>query len=348
MSGPTSLWEQRWHPLRRQWVIVAAHRQERPWLGERVAGSGGQPIGRHDEDCTFCPRNVRESGASNPDYRGIYVFDNDRPCVGASAPEPAEVAPGFYHNERAAGVARVICFSERHDLTLARMGPAELDAVLACWQQQYRELGSRPEVQSVLLFENQGEVTGVSNPHPHGQVYAVNFVFDAIAQQLESSRRHLTERGTKLWEDIVTTEVADGRRLLAEGPQALAFVPYFARYAFEAFVGPRRAAPSLADLDDDERRDLADVLHQTLVRLDNLWRMRLPYVMVAHNAPCDGGDHEAFGCHIEIYPPLRTPGLRKHLAGPELGGGNFLADTSPEESARLLREVPVVHYESNP
>ena len=347
MSASDSPWEQRWQPLRRQWVVVAAHRQDRPWLGERVAASAGEPIPPYDSGCTFCPRNRRESGARNPDYRGIHVFDNDRPCVGQAAPTAAAgAAPGFYRNAAAPGIARVICFSDRHDLTLARMGPGEVDSVLECWQQQYRELGARSEVRSLLPFENQGEVTGVSNPHPHGQVYAVNFVFDTIAQQVESGRLHQSEHGTNLWEDIVATEVGDGRRVLVEGKHSVAFVPYFARYAFETFVGPRRAVGSIAELEDVERRDLAGVLHETLVRFDNLWRMRFPYVLVLHNAPCDDGDHRSFGFHIEIYPPMRTPELRKHLAGPELGGGNFLADTAPEESAQLLRAVAAVHYES--
>ena len=29
-------WEERWHPLREEWVIVAAHRQNRPWSGETL------------------------------------------------------------------------------------------------------------------------------------------------------------------------------------------------------------------------------------------------------------------------------------------------------------------------
>ena len=34
------VWEERWHPLREEWVIVAAHRQNRPWIGETVGRDG--------------------------------------------------------------------------------------------------------------------------------------------------------------------------------------------------------------------------------------------------------------------------------------------------------------------
>jgi UDPglucose--hexose-1-phosphate uridylyltransferase len=159
-----------------------------------------------------------------------------------------------------------------------------------------------------------------------------------------ASREHFAMRGRPLWEEMVASERDDGRRLVAQQGSAVAFVPYCARHAYETFVGPARAVPSVADLDQSERQDLAAVLHDVLVRYDNLWRLSFPYVLALHNAPCDRGDHRAFGFHIEIHPPLRKPGLLKYLAGPELGGGSFLADTAPEDKAAELRAVPAVHY----
>lgn len=342
MTSP--VWEQRWQPLRGEWVVVAAHRQDRPWLGATVAAAAAAAP-RHDPACAFCPGNARLGGAHNPAYRGVFVFDNDRPCVGAAAPVELGSPPGIYRRAPATGIARVLCFSERHDLTLARLDAAGIDAVLQCWQQQYRELAARPGIAHVLLFENKGEVVGVSNPHPHGQVYATNFVFATIATEARLCREHLAATGRPLWGDIVGSECGDGRRLVVENARAVAFVPWFARYAYETYVGPRRTVPTVADLDVAERRDVAAALHEVLVRMDNLWRQPFPYVLALHNAPCDGGDHTGFGFHVEIHPPLRKPGLLKYLAGPEIGGGNFLADTAPEDKAAELRVVASRHYE---
>ncbi|MEQ1630949.1 MAG: galactose-1-phosphate uridylyltransferase [Planctomycetota bacterium] len=331
-SDPTrqSVWEQRWHPLRREWVVVAAHRQDRPWLGEQEPPA--KPVtAAYDAACTFCPRNARVSGAVNPDYRSVHVFDNDRPCVGEAAPRDLATPPRGYRSAPATGIARVVCFSERHDLQLSRMDVDAVDAVLQCFQSQFRELAARSEVAHVLMFENRGEATGVSNPHPHGQIYATNFVFQTIANEVVACREHFAAHRRSLWEDIVTTEIEDGRRVIAQHGSAVAFLPWFARYAYETFVGPRHAVANIAELSDQDRKDLAVVLHETLVRFDNLWRMPFPYVMALHQAPTDGGDHPGFGFHIEIHPPLRKPGLRKFLAGPETGGGNFLADTAPED-----------------
>jgi UDPglucose--hexose-1-phosphate uridylyltransferase len=328
--------------LREEWVVVAAHRQNRPWVGETLDHKQ-RALPQYEPSCTFCPGNARVSGARNPDYRDVYVFDNDLPCVGPQAPAPAP-PPGFYRNQPASGIARVVCFTPRHDVTLAELDAAGVEAVLKVWQQQYRELGARPEVNHVLVFENKGEVVGVSNPHPHGQIYATNFVFRTIEVEAAASRRHLEQTGRVLFQDVLAAERGDGRRILFENESAVAFVPYFARYAYEVYVAPLASHPSLTELGDSERAGLAQALKRVLVQFDNLWRMPFPYVMALHQAPTDGADHSGFHFHIELHPPLRKPDLLKYLAGPEIGGGSFLSDTCPEDKAAELRAQPEQHY----
>jgi UDPglucose--hexose-1-phosphate uridylyltransferase len=338
-------WEQRWHPLREEWVIVAAHRNDRPWVGETVSCQA-RKIPEYVADCPLCPGNTRVSGVKNPEYTGVFVFDNDMPCVGPKAPQNLEPAPGIYRNARAEGVARVVCYTPRHDMTLAELELDQVVALLSTWQEQYRDLAARPEVNHVLMFENKGEVVGVSNPHPHCQIYATNFVFKTIENEAVVSKRYWDEHHRVLMEDIIRSEEADGRRILSQNDSAVAFIPYFARYAYETFVVPRRACTSLADLSGPELHDLAAVLREVLIRFDNLWTMTFPYVMALHQAPTDGRAHEGFHFHIEFHPPLRKPNLLKYLAGPEIGGGSFLSDTSPEDKAAELRAVSSVHYKS--
>jgi UDPglucose--hexose-1-phosphate uridylyltransferase len=297
-------------------------------------------------DCAFCPGNVRVSGLRNADYKSVFVFDNDHPCVGPDAPTVKTPALP-YRARRADGLSRVVCYDPRHNVTMAEMPTERIAKLLETWQDQYRDLGRRSEVQHVLVFENKGEVVGVSNPHPHCQIYATNFVFKTIENEVAITRRYWEEKSRTLLEDIVTAEQQDGRRILSERDSALAFVPYFARYAYETFVTPKAVHASLADLSREEIRDFAEVLRETLIRFDNLWKMSFPYVMVLHQAPTDGAAHDGFHFHIEIHPPLRKPNLLKYLAGPEIGGGSFLSDTTPEEKAAELREQPVVHYKQS-
>ena len=343
--GSAIRWEQRWHPLREEWVIVAAHRQERPWHGERV-GREILPLPPYVEDCYFCPGNRRVSGARNPQYRDVFVFDNDHPCVGPNAPIDLDAPPAPFRNRPATGLARILCYSPRHDVTLAELSIEEIDKVLAEIAGQYTELGARREVEHVLVFENKGEVVGVSNPHPHCQIYATNFLFKTIETEAAASRRYLAEHHRPLMADIIRAERQDGRRVIVENDSAIAFMPYFARYAYECYVAPKDTHATLGALTARERHDLAGVLKGLLVRYDNLWRMPFPYVLAFHHAPTGVGNYAGFHFHLEFHPPLRKPNLLKYLAGPETGGGSFLSDTLAEERAAELRALPGVHYKA--
>lgn len=339
-------WEERWHPLREEWVIIAAHRQDRPWSGSTVTTSA-PTLPSYVPDCYLCPGNLRVGGEVNPQYEQTYVFDNDHPCVSSSAPASLATPTGLYQNRPARGFARVVCYSPQHNLTLAELRIAEIQQLLHVWREQYEELGRLPEIKHVMIFENKGEVVGVSNPHPHCQIYATNFVFKTIETEAHVSRRYLDQTGHVLFQDIIAAEQSAGSRIIAENESAIAFVPYFARYAYEVFVAPKRTHPSLVTLSASELLDFASVLKDMLVRFDNLWQMPFPYVMPLHQAPTDGDDHSGFHFHIEFHPPLRKPDLMKFLAGPEIGGGNFLSDTSPEEKAAELRALPNVHYKES-
>jgi UDPglucose--hexose-1-phosphate uridylyltransferase len=343
MAGKTK-WEERWHPLREEWVIVAAHRQDRPWSGEVVDAKSPAPQPEYVEDCYLCPGNARVGGRRNEKYFGIYVFDNDHPCVGESAPKELDAPNGIYRNRSADGLARVLCYSPKHNVTLAELELQEIEKLLSAWRDQYLDLGGRPEVNHVLTFENKGEVVGVSNPHPHCQLYATNFVFKTIENEAKTCRRHYEETGRVLFQDILKAEQADARRIIYENSTAVAFMPYFARYAYECYVAPKATHSSLATFSGSELRDLAAALKDLVVRYDNLWRTSFPYVMTLHQAPTDGADYSSFHFHIEFHPPLRKPRLLKYLAGPEIGGGNFLSDTLPEDKAEELRSLSEVHY----
>lgn len=339
-------WEERWHPLREEWVIIAAHRQDRPWSGSTVRKSA-PTLPSYVPDCYLCPGNTRVSGEVNPQYGQTHVFDNDHPCVSSAAPSALETPTGLYQNRPARGIARVVCYSPKHNLTLAELSIPEIQQLLYVWREQYEELGRLPDINHVLIFENKGEVVGVSNPHPHCQIYATNFVFKTIETEARVSQHYLDQTGHVLFHDIIAAEQEAGTRVIAENESAIAFVPYFARYAYEVFVAPKKTHPSLATLSASEMLDFASVLKDVLVRFDNMWQMPFPYVMPLHQAPTDGGNHSGFHFHIEFHPPLRKPALMKFLAGPEIGGGNFLSDTSPEEKAAELRAQSNVHYKES-
>lgn len=337
------IWERRWHPLREEWVTITSHRQMRPWSGAN-ATQRDVTAPSYVDNCYLCPGNERISGAINDQYEDIFVFDNDHPAFGTQAPARPSNAPGIYRNAPAIGTCRVVCYSPDHSQTLAELGADRTKQVLACWAEESAALARMPGISSVLVFENKGEIVGVSNPHPHCQIYAPGFVFPAIERENQSMVDYLERTGRGLFEDIIATEAEDGRRVIAGNEHAIAFVPWFARFPYELYIAPRGRFSSLDQIDDDTMAGLAAVLSEALVRLDNLWQQSFPYMLIVHQAPCDGRDTGGYHCHIQVHPPLRAPGLQKFLAGVETGGGHFLNDTDPDEKAAELRAVPALHY----
>lgn len=336
-------WEKRWHPLREEWVVYAAHRNQRPWTTGK-AEIKPETAAAYDPDCYLCPGNKRIHGSLNPDYSGVYVFDNDHPVVSMQAPEITSSDDPLYHKASARGIARVVCYDPRHHLTPADLDKSQLIQVFRTLRDQMIFFADHRDIRNVLIFENKGKITGVSNPHPHAQIYAVDFVFRDIRQQLKVSQKYRQKHGQNIFEAIIQREQQDKVRVIAENEEALAFIPFFARYAYEVMIFPKKRHATLATLNDKETAGLATLYQEVVRRYDLNYQMRFPYVMSVVQAPVDGQPYPDHHLYVWLQPPLRQPGLQKYLAGPEIGIGNFMADTMPEEKAAELQAVDVSQY----
>jgi UDPglucose--hexose-1-phosphate uridylyltransferase len=321
-------WELRWHPFRGQWVLFTSHRDARPWIGEIVAPAES-PI---PQDNALAPRGKRIA-TTNPDYRGVFVFTNDLPVFSSDAPEPS-AGDDVYRTRRAGGTAEGVCYHDDATRSLADLTDDEVCAIVMTWRERTRALQANEDVAHVLIFENRGAMVGTSNPHPHCQIYAGSLVYATMARESEVASEHFRRTGRAVLEDVIDRELA-GPRVICEGEHFFACVPWFAQYAYEVHVLPRRPATSLLDLDDDQARSLGLVLRDVVRRYDALWGFRMPYVLAVHQAPV--GEHPHYPFHLELHPPLRAPGLRKYLAGPEVGGGSMTNESDPDEKAAELR-----------
>ena len=338
MPSPTQ-WHKRYHPLRRQWVVYAAHRNARPWsFPEEELAAAPKPT--YDPACYLCPGNARVGGARNPDYADLYLFPNDHPVVGPEAPVIDGADPAaLYRTSPARGYAKVLCYHPRHDLTMSTIPPANVARVFEVLRDETRAALADPTVHSLLVFENKGELVGVSNPHPHCQLYALDFPVGLVTTELAAARAHRERTERNLFADILDAELRDRVRIVAEREYAVAFVPFFARFAYEVMIFPKRRHATLTSMTDAEFADLASVFQEVNRRYDALFRISMPYVMSLLQAPLDGSDDPDYHLHFLIQPPLRQPGLQKFLAGPETGGDTFMADTIPEEKAAELAGV---------
>jgi UDPglucose--hexose-1-phosphate uridylyltransferase len=241
-------------------------------------------------------------------------------------------------------VCRVVCFSPRHDLTLANMDVSSIRKVVDVWADQYLELGAMPEINHVQIFENRGEMMGCSNPHPHGQIWADNTVPNVPRIEQASLTEYHQRTQSCLLCDYIASERAASERIVCENEHFVAIVPFWATWPFEVLLCSKSHVSDLAALDDVVRCALADILKRTTTRYDNLFEAPFPYTMGFHQRPTDGLEHPEWHLHAHFCPPLlRSATVRKFMVGYELLASPQ-RDLTPESAAQRLRGLSEQHY----
>lgn len=338
----------RFNPLAGEWVLVSPHRAGRPWRGQTEKKVAPADL-TYDPGCYLCPGNERAGGARNPKYTATFVFEND---FAALKPEMRcvrqdESGRGLMLAESEAGICRVVCFSPRHDLTLARMTVREILDVVDVWADQYAEIGSLPYINYVEIFENRGEMMGCSNPHPHGQIWANQTIPNEPLKEQESQRAYAEKHGSCLLCDYLQMEAQSQTRFVLENEHFMALVPFWAVWPYEILLVSKRHVRDILALGPPARNGLADILKGITTRYDNLFETSFPYSMGFHQAPTDGQPHPEWHLHAHFYPPLlRSANIRKFMVGYEMLASPQ-RDIAPEMAAATLKSLSGIHY-ANP
>lgn len=303
--------------------------------------SAAQP--EYDPDCYLCPGNSRAGGVRNPAYTSTFVFDNDFAALLPSTPAAAVDTDGLLIAVGEPGICRVGCFSPRHDLTVARMSVPELTLVVDVWAEQFADLGSRPDIHHVQIFENRGPMMGASNAHPHCQIWASSSVPMEVEAELREQTAWQAAHGSCLLCDYLALERSAGTRLVCENESFAALVPFWAVWPFEIMIVSRRHVNAIDEFDALERVRLADILKRVTTRYDNLFSAPFPYTMGFHQRPTDGAAHPEWHFHAHYYPPLlRSATIRKFMVGFEMLG-TPQRDITAESAAERLRAMPETH-----
>ena len=327
----------RFNPLLGEWVVVSPHRTQRPWQGqvEDAAAEGAAP---YDAECYLCPGNTRAGGLKTPAYDATYVFDNDYPALLPETSQTHLDQEGLLVATSERGRCRVVCFSPRHDLTLATMGAAGIRRVVDTWTQEYAELGADPNIGYVQIFENRGAMMGASNPHPHGQIWATEHVPNEPEKEGRQQRAWQEEKRTCLLCEYARKELEVGQRVVCHNEHFLALVPFWAVWPYELLVLPRAHHSDLTSLTEQERDAFADILSRVTAGYDRVFQAPFPYSMGIHQRPTDGQPYPWWHWHVHFYPPLlRSATVRKFMVGFEMLGGPQ-RDITPESAAERLRE----------
>lgn len=312
--------ELRWNPLIKDWIMIASHRQNRPQMPK--------------DWCPFCPGSGKV-----PDTFSVLKYDNDFPALSQTPPEPDDVATELYKTKPAYGKCEVILYSPEHTITLPELPEEHIRELVDLWEERFVEIKSDENIKYVFIFENRGEAVGVTMPHPHGQIYGYSVIPKKIELEIDAFKEHKENTGRCLMCDMLKDETEDGRRIIIENEDFLAFLPFFSEYPYGMYIAAKRHIQNLCDMTEREKDNLAKILKETAGTLDSLFDYTFPYMMCMYQNPVNSGNTDFHHFHIAFYPPMRSKDKIKFNASSETGAWAHCNPTAPEEKAEELREA---------
>jgi len=335
----------RFNILTGEWIQVSPHRAKRPWQGQREEETV-EHRPPYDENCYLCPGNSRAGGNKNPNYTSTFVFTNDFSALEHDIPGGHYDNEGLLYAISEKGTCQVMCFSPRHDLTLAELGAHQILEVIRQWTNEYKELGSKAYINYVEIFENKGSTMGCSNPHPHGQIWAQESIPVEPLKETQHMADYYQQHHTSLLGDYLKKELELQERIVLENDDFVALVPFWAVWPFETMVISKRHTGHIAGFSEKEQHSYADMISRLTIKYDNLFETSFPYSAGIHQSPTDEKPHPEWHFHMHFYPPLlRSATVKKFMVGYEMLA-NPQRDITAEKSAQMLYELSQTHYKS--
>lgn len=321
-----------------EWIQVSPQRTSRPWQGKTEL-LDKESIPSYDPTCYLCAGNIRANGEENPNYKDVFVFENDFAALQVDVKKKQVNEQDLLQAKSERGICKVVCFSPQHNLSLAQLSKTEIEKVVAVWQAEYTELAAIDFINHVQIFENKGAIMGCSNAHPHGQIWAQESIPQEVLKESQQQLEYYKLKNSNLLEDYVKLELEKKERIIYENEGFVVVVPYWAVWPFETMILPKRYIRNLTAFDQEDIIQFADAIHQITALYDRLFETPFPYSAGIHQAPCDGKAYPEWNFHMHFYPPLlRSATVKKFMVGYEMLG-NPQRDFTPEHAADLLREA---------
>ncbi|WP_438966045.1 UDP-glucose--hexose-1-phosphate uridylyltransferase [Flavobacterium sp.] len=336
----------RYNPLLDEWILVSPHRAKRPWQGQKeTIAEDNRP--EHDENCYLCAGNMRSNGVKNDNYTDCFVFENDFSALLQEEVSFQKNDNTLFQLKPERGINKVVCFSPKHNLTLAEMEQEAIEKVIQVWKEQYIELGSKDFINYVQIFENKGSVMGCSNPHPHGQIWAQSSLPTQVEKTQKNLENYYKKNNTSLLKEYLDYELKAQERIVFENEYFAVVVPFWATWPYETMIISKRHFGNIIAMTNDETKAFAETLKIITTKYDNLFETSFPYSSGIHQAPTDRVAHPEWHFHMHFYPPLlRSATVKKFMVGYEMLG-EAQRDIAPEQSASTLRNLSILHYKTN-
>lgn len=320
--------ELRWNPMIQDWVMIASHRQNRPNMPK--------------ESCPFCPGE----GKNIPKDYDVLKYDNDFPALSQNPPDmDYMITPDggdIYKIAPSYGKCEVILFSPDHNGSLYQLSDNHMYKLIDLWIDRFNDIKSDENIKYIFIFENRGDIVGVTMSHPHGQIYGYSMIPKKIELELDSCRDFYNKNNKCLFCRMNEEETAFNKRIICENDSFIAYIPFFADYVYGTYILPKKHKLTISDLNEQEKRDFGNILKKITGAYDNLFDYKFPYMMCMHNAPVNINDEklsEYYHFHVEFYPPMRSIDKQQFQASSETGVWAHCNPSSPEEKACEMRNA---------
>ncbi len=326
-----------------EWILVSPGRTKRPWQGAQY---DNKPDDRpeYDPGCYLCPGNKRANGEVNPNYTNTFAFTNDFSALQYDTPSTKQETNSLLKSKTEKGICRVVNFSPYHNLTLAEMKEEDIINVITTWQEEYKTLSSKSHINYVQIFENKGALMGNSNPHPHCQIWAQESVPMEPKKESIRFKQYYHKHERDLLGDYLKLELKLNERIVYQNSAFAVVTPYWAVWPFETMIIVKRSVSNICQLKGKEKKEFANAIKIITTKYDNLFKISFPYSSGIHQEPTDGKKHNEWRVHMHFYPPLlRSASIKKFMVGYEMLA-EPQRDITPESSAEILRNLPVIHY----
>lgn len=214
----------------------------------------------------------------------------------------------------------VVLYTSDHDSSLAELKTDRVKKIVDLWARRTKELMSRDDVQSVLIFENRGREVGATIDHPHGQIYAFDHTPDRIARRVGRAWKPDTEISRRF------AEIEGWAAWVIEAPI----------FPVSIEIAPIQKMSDLATMSDTDKTNFARILIEVLGRLDRLYESKTPYMMWINQQPKNSSDA---WFNVEIVSPWREKNVARYIAAAEVATGEFFNPVNPEDLAASLRSL---------
>lgn len=329
----------RYNILTNEWVLVSPHRTKRPWKGKEEKF---EPEKREQyvADCYLCSGNIRANGEKNPDYKDVFVFTNDFAALEKNQ-KKFSIDNGLIQAQSEVGTCKVICFSHDHSKSLANMKISKIEKVIEVWQNEFKSLGARKDINYVQIFENKGAIMGCSNPHPHGQIWSQASLPNEVTKKDSSQLNYFKEHKKGLLKTYLDQELQKEERIIFQNNDFVVLIPFWAVWPYETMIIPKKKSPDISELSSKERFAFAESISKLTKMYDALFNCSFPYSSGIHQAPTNDKKNVHWHWHMVFYPPLlRSATVKKFMVGYEMFGSPQ-RDLTPEKAAHNLKKIMI-------